>query len=102
MNNKINADNYSTNPLNNYGDIYLDLDCDHYPKKYKKFVSELLCLLNCITISNVKIIFLLKNFFPIKEMIDMADPKKPIDEGVREMVSQLRDLDQNLQMYYII
>jgi hypothetical protein len=32
-------------------------------------------------------------------MIENADFKKPVDEAVREIVSQLRDLDQNLQMY---
>jgi len=31
-------------------------------------------------------------------MIDNVDPKKPMDEGVREMVAQLRDYDKNLQM----
>jgi hypothetical protein len=31
-------------------------------------------------------------------MIDNVDHKKPMDEGVREMVGQLRDLDQNLQL----
>jgi hypothetical protein len=35
-------------------------------------------------------------------MIDNADHKQPVDEGIREMVSQLRDLDKNLQMYYKI
>ena len=38
---------------NNYGDVRLDLNPDNYPKKYKKFVSELLTLLNYIALSNV-------------------------------------------------
>ena len=45
---------YEVNNLeNNYGDIRLDLEPDNYPKKYKKFVNELITLLNCIMISNV-------------------------------------------------
>ena len=32
-------------------------------------------------------------------MIDNADYKKQLDEGIREMVSSVRDLDKNLQLY---
>jgi hypothetical protein len=84
VNQTSNNSNTSNNPLNNYGDICLDLNPDNYPKKYRKFVTELITLLNYISISN--------------EMIDNVDYKKPLDEGVREMVSQVRDLDKNLQM----
>ena len=38
---------------NNYGNVCLDLNPDNYPKKYKKFVSELVTLLNYITLANV-------------------------------------------------
>ena len=38
---------------NNYGDICLDLEPEKYPKKYKKFLNELITLLNSISISNV-------------------------------------------------
>jgi hypothetical protein len=38
---------------NNYGNVCLDLNPDNYPKKYKKFVSELITLLNYISLSNV-------------------------------------------------
>jgi len=41
---------------NNYGDVRLDLNPENYPKKYKKFVSELLTLLNYIALSNVFLI----------------------------------------------
>ena len=42
---------------NNYGDVRLDLNPENYPKKYKKFVSELLTLLNYIALSNVNLKF---------------------------------------------
>ena len=32
-------------------------------------------------------------------MIENADNKKPVDEALREMVSQLKEFDKNLQMY---
>jgi hypothetical protein len=38
---------------NNYGNVCLDLNPDNYPKKFKKFVSELITLLNYISLSNV-------------------------------------------------
>ena len=44
---------FSKKQENNYGNVCLDLDPDNYPKKYKKFVSELVTLLNYITLSNV-------------------------------------------------
>jgi hypothetical protein len=31
-------------------------------------------------------------------MVDNADYKKGVDEGIREMVSVVRDLDKNLQL----
>ncbi len=31
-------------------------------------------------------------------MIDNSDYKKQLDEGIREMVSSVRDLDKNLQL----
>ena len=74
----------NTNLENNYGNVCLDLDADKYPKKFKKFVNELLTLLNYITLAN--------------EMIDNADYKTSLDEGIRELVSSVRDLDKNLQL----
>jgi hypothetical protein len=32
-------------------------------------------------------------------MIENADYKKPVDEALREIVSQLKEFDKNLQMY---
>lgn len=45
--------NIIVNQDNNYGDICLDLEPENYPKKYKKFLNELITLLNSISISNV-------------------------------------------------
>lgn len=39
---------------NNYGNVCLDLNPENYPKKYRKFVAELVTLLNYITLANVR------------------------------------------------
>lgn len=63
--------------------VDLDLTPTNYPKKFQKFVSELRILLENIKFSN--------------EMIDSADYKqKTLDENVRLVVSNLRDLASNL------
>jgi hypothetical protein len=45
----------STQPKlqNNYGNVCLDLNPDNYPKKYRKFVGELVTLLNYVALANV-------------------------------------------------
>jgi len=53
--------NEINSPENNYGDIRLDLEPDHYPKKFRKFVNELITLLNCVMVSNVSKIILRKS-----------------------------------------
>jgi hypothetical protein len=82
----INQNNFSNNqkPSIDYvANVDLDLTPENYPKKFQKFVSELRILLENIKFSN--------------EMIDNADYKqKTLDENVRLVVSNLRDLASNL------
>lgn len=74
----------SNKPSIDYVDnVDLDLTPTNYPKKFQTFVSELRILLENIKFSN--------------EMIDSADYKqKVLDENVRLVVSNLRDLASNL------
>jgi hypothetical protein len=54
--NKNAKSNISTSNIkveNNYGNVCLDLNPENYPKKYRKFVTELVTLLNYITLANV-------------------------------------------------
>ena len=54
-NSNSNVDNFSAYSVeNNYGTVRLDLNPEKYPKKYRKFVGELVTLLNYIALSNVR------------------------------------------------
>lgn len=65
--------------------IDLDLEPSNYPKKYQIFVNELKTLLENVKLSN--------------EMINNADYKQTtLDENVRLVISNLRDLAGNLVM----
>lgn len=73
---------YHESSINYFEGVDLDLNPNSYPKKFQQFVTELSVLLENVVLSN--------------EMIDNADYKsKVLDDNVRLVVSNLRDLSSN-------
>lgn len=72
----------SSSKTNHYEQVNLDLNPENYERKYRKFVSEISILLDNINLAN--------------EMIDNANPNKQVDESLRTILSNLRDLENNL------
>lgn len=81
--NESNLDHGKPSNVGYFDNIDLDLEASNYPKKYQIFVGELKTLLENIKLSN--------------ELISSTDEKQStLDEGVRLVVSNLRDLSSNL------
>lgn len=86
--NNVNNNVYQNEFINediqpNYNkNVNLDLNPDNYEKKYKKFVTELSVLIDNINLAN--------------EMIDNTQVGSPVDEGLRTIVQNLRELEGNL------
>lgn len=82
-NNKQNEYIYEEVAQPNYSkNVNLDLNPDNYDKKYKKFVTELSVLIDNIKLAN--------------EMIDNTQVGTPVDEGLRTIIHNLRELNNNL------
>jgi hypothetical protein len=62
--------------------LNIDLNPENYEKKYKKFVSELSVLIDNINLAN--------------EMMDNLERGNEVDEGLRTIIHNLRDLEKNL------
>ena len=73
----------------NYGDILLDLNPKHYPKKFTVLVGELLNLLEYVNLDNIMI----DNF--ILELKN--NPNKNIDSGIIDLTQTIQDLSVNLR-----
>ncbi len=73
----------------NYGEILLDLNPKHYPKKFTVLVGELLNLLEYVNLDNIMI----DNF--ILELKD--NPNKNIDSGIIDLTQTIQDLSVNLR-----
>ena len=73
----------------NYGDILLDLNPKHYPKKFTVLVGELTNLLEYVNLDNEMI----DNF--IIEL--QKDPTKKIDTGIVDLTQTIQDLSVNLR-----
>jgi hypothetical protein len=76
--------NVSNVSSSNNSDFALDFTPEKYPQKFRKFVAELPVLVDTYKLAN--------------EMIDNVDPKGELDEGVRSIVSYMKDLERNLVM----
>ena len=66
----------------NYGEILLDLNPKHYPKKFTVLVGELLNLLEYVNLDNIMI----DNF--ILELKN--NPNKNIDSGIIDLIKQFK------------
>ena len=73
----------------NYGDILLDLNPKHYPKKFTVLVGELTNLLEYVNLDNEMI----DNF--IIEL--QKNPTKKIDTGIVDLTQTIQDLSVNLR-----
>ena len=73
----------------NYGEILLDLNPKHYPKKFTVLVGELLNLLEYVNLDNIMI----DNF--ILELKN--NPNKNIDSGIIDLTQTIQDLSVNLR-----
>ena len=73
----------------NYGDILLDLNPKHYPKKFTVLVGELTNLLEYVNLDNEMI----DNF--IIEL--QKNPNKKIDSGIVDLTQTIQDLSVNLR-----
>jgi hypothetical protein len=83
VNKEVNYSDYNYNiPLNS---TVLDLTPTNYPKKYQKFVSELVVLQENIRLSN--------------ELIDNSDSKGGVDEVLSSIIHSIKELERNLNMY---
>ena len=73
----------------NYGEILLDLNPKHYPKKFTVLVGELLNLLEYVNLDNIMI----DNF--ILELKN--NPNKNIDSGIIDLTQTIQDLSVKLR-----
>jgi len=73
----------------NYGDILLDLNPKHYPKKFNILMGELTNLLEYVNLDNEMI----DNFIIELE----KNPNKKIDTGIIDLTQTIQDLSVNLR-----